>query len=87
MGIAVYICDCMGLVSDHVDTASLERLAGELDGVTLVRRIGMLCGTEELDGLVAELERERVDRLLFAGCSPRHFFAIVRLVATARDPR
>ncbi len=70
-GIAVYICDCMGLVSNHVDTQSLEELAGTLEGVTLVKRTGILCGKEDLAIWSRELREAGVERLLFAGCSPR----------------
>ena len=70
-GIAIYICDCMGLVSNHVDTRSLEALAGTLDGVTLVKRTGILCGKGDLVSWARELNEAGVERLLFAGCSPR----------------
>ena len=70
-GIAVYICDCMGLVSNHVDTQSLEELAGTLDGVTLVRRAGILCGKDDRASWAEELRQAGAERLLFAGCSPR----------------
>ena len=70
-GTAVYICDCMGLVSNHVDTASLEALAGTLDGVSLVKRAGILCGRDDLARWAGELKEAGVERLLFVGCSPR----------------
>ena len=84
-GTAIFICDCMGLVSDHLDTGSLEALARELDGVTHVRRAGKLCGSDDLEQLVVELRESAVDRLLFAGCSPRMSLRLPedRLVATA----
>ena len=86
-GIAVYICDCMGLVSNHVDTTSLEQLAGELSGVTYVKRAGLLCGKQDLAGWAAELRRQGVERLLFAGCSPRMSLKLPEevLASTARE--
>jgi heterodisulfide reductase subunit A len=69
--VGVWICDCKGLVSDHVDTGRLETAASALDGVALVRRRGKLCGGEELHALQAEIGEHRIDRILFAGCSAR----------------
>ena len=67
----VYICDCLGLVSDHVDTAALEEMARGLDGVDAVHRVPRLCGPEDLARMSAELRASGTQRLLFAGCSPR----------------
>jgi len=84
---AVYICDCMGMVSDYVDTGSLEEVAGSLADVTLVKRVGKLCGAADLAGLERELKDSGVQRLLFAGCSPRMSLKLPeeRLVETARS--
>ena len=68
---AVYVCDCAGLVSDHVDTSSLEQLANTLDDVALVRRVEQLCHKAGLEALGQDLRQAGVERLLFAGCSPR----------------
>ena len=68
---AVIICDCMGMVSDHLDTGTLEELAGTWDEVGLVRRVGKLCGREALAAMVEELRAAGAERLLYAGCSPR----------------
>ena len=68
---AVIICDCMGMVSDHLDTGSLEELAGRWDEVGLVKRVGKLCGKAQLDALAQELRGEGIQRLIYAGCSPR----------------
>lgn len=85
--VAIYICDCMGLVSDHVDTAALEELARHLEGVVLVRRTGLLCGRNELRALGEELGESGISHLLFAGCSPRMSLKLPeeRLVAAAAD--
>ena len=68
---AVIICDCMGLVSDHMDTESLEELAQTWDEAGLVLRVGKLCGREELASMAEALREAGAQRLLFAGCSPR----------------
>lgn len=69
--IGVFVCDCKGLVSDHLDTGRLAEVAAGLDGVAFVRRVGMLCGPGDVADAVRELRDAGADRLLVAGCSPR----------------
>ncbi len=68
--IGVFVCDCKGQVSDHVDTSRLVEHAQRLEDVAYVERTDLLCG-EDLGGVVARLKEEGCDRMLFAGCSPR----------------
>lgn len=69
--IGVWICDCEGQVSDHLDTARVEEAARALDGVALVERAATLCSRADLARLEQAVTVERIDRILFAGCSPR----------------
>ena len=69
--IGVFVCDCKGLVSDHVDTARVAEVAGGLDDVAFVERRDMLCGERDLGEAVRRLADDGCDRLLFVGCSPR----------------
>lgn len=85
--VAIYVCDCMGLVSDDVDTESVERLARTLEGAVLVQRVGMLCSRARLDVLADELRESRIGRLIFVGCSPRMSLKLPEelLIATAEQ--
>jgi len=69
--IGVFICDCKGLIADHVDTARIAEEAAGLDGVAFVERCGFLCGETDLGTAVKKLRDDGCDRMLFAGCSPR----------------
>ncbi len=83
---AIYICDCMGQISDPIDTASLEVLAHELDPKAEVHRVGTLCTSEDLRRLEEELRSSNAERLLVAACSPRTSLKLPeqRLMAAAR---
>jgi len=70
-GTAVYICDCMGGISDHLDMDALVAAGETLDDVVAVKRVGSLCTRVDLEALVEELRGVGASRLLFAGCSPR----------------
>ncbi|MFH2001528.1 MAG: CoB--CoM heterodisulfide reductase iron-sulfur subunit A family protein, partial [Planctomycetota bacterium] len=69
--IGIFICDCKGLVSDHVDTAQIEKDSAVLDSVAFVERRAMLCRENEFGEAVRKLKDNGCDRMLFAGCSPR----------------
>jgi len=69
--IGIYVCDCQGLVRDHVDTARLADAAAELTDVAFVETVDMLCAPDDLGAAVRRLKDEGCDRMLFAGCSPR----------------
>jgi heterodisulfide reductase subunit A len=85
---AIYICDCAGQISDHVDTASLEALARDgLGRPVIVRRVSTLCQEADLRRLAAELRAAGAERLLVAACSPRMSLKLPeqRLLAAARE--
>ncbi len=69
--IGVFVCDCKGLVSDHVDTSRLAEEISTLGDVAFVERKEMLCGESDLGDAVRQLKERGCDRMLFAGCSPR----------------
>ena len=69
--IGVVVCDCMGQVSDRIDTAQVAGSAETLEGVAFVERVDMMCGDEDLGAAVRRLKERGCDSMLFAGCSPR----------------
>ena len=69
--IGVFICDCKGQISDHIDTKYLADEVATLEGVFFVERVDMLCGEKDPGAAIHRLKTHRCDRLLLAGCSPR----------------
>lgn len=69
--IGIFVCDCAGQVCDHVDTDHVVEVARRLDHVVASERVDGLCGAAGLERLTAAVARHRLDRVLFAGCSPR----------------
>ena len=70
-GVGVWICDCKGMISDHVDTERVERAARDLPHVALVRRVDTLCTAGDIEELEDDITANPIDRVLFAGCSAR----------------
>ncbi len=69
--IGVFVCDCKGQVSDHVDTARLVDDVSTLEGVAFVDRVDVLCSKADLGAAIRKVKDAGCDRMLFAGCSPR----------------
>jgi heterodisulfide reductase subunit A len=69
--IGVWVCDCVGQVADHLDTARLAEGVAALDGVAHVERVDKLCGSAEMAALEQAIAEHDVDRILFGGCSAR----------------
>jgi len=69
--IGAFVCDCKGLVSDHLDTEKVAAAAASLEGVSFADRDDFLCGERELGRAIRRLRDQGCDRMLFVGCSPR----------------
>lgn len=69
--IGIWICGCMGQISDHIDIARVVESAAELDHVVSVTRVDHLCGRQAGSELQRAMAEHRVDRIIFGGCSAR----------------
>lgn len=69
--IGVFICDCKGQVSDHLNTARVVEAASSLKDVAFVDRVDVLCSKADLGAAIRKVKDSGCDRMLFAGCSPR----------------
>ena len=69
--IGVFVCDCKGQVSDHLDTERVAQVAESLESVAFVDRVDVLCSKSDLGAAIRKVKDSGCDRLLFAGCSPR----------------
>jgi heterodisulfide reductase subunit A len=69
--IGVFVCDCKGLISDHINNEQLVNEARNFPNVAMVQRVELLCSEENLDAALRRFKDAGCDRLLLAGCSPR----------------
>ena len=69
--IGVFVCDCKGQVSDHIDTTRVVEQASTLEDVAFVDRVDVLCSKADLGAAIRKVKDSGCDRMLFAGCSPR----------------
>lgn len=69
--IGVFVCDCKGMISEHVDIDRVVAEAQKLEHIAVVRRSDMLCSRHGIDCMEEALQHNGCDRLLFVGCSAR----------------
>lgn len=69
--IGVYICTCRGTVDPAVDTATLAEYAASLPHVAAVERVADCCTEPGIANLSAWIKSSGINRVVFAGCSPR----------------
>ncbi|GAB4506537.1 MAG: hypothetical protein Kow00123_06750 [Anaerolineales bacterium] len=69
--IGVFICTCHGTVGQTVDVAALADYAASLPHVAAVGRGEDCCTEQGIASLSAWVKASGVNRLVFAGCSPR----------------
>jgi heterodisulfide reductase subunit A len=86
--IGVILCECGGLIGDHIALEELEKKAAGLPGVVYAHHEAYPCskdGQERLRRAVQEFDLERV---LIAGCSPRLVEKLFRKAVqeTSMDP-
>lgn len=67
----VWVCRCRGEISRTVDTSALEAMARNMEHVCAVHTVDALCESTSVAELSEHLRAEKVNRLLFAGCSAR----------------
>ncbi len=68
--VGVYICHCGGNISDVVDVKQLVDAASKLPNVVVARDYTAMCSPTGQDLIVDDIQREGLDRVVVAACSP-----------------
>ena len=71
--IGVYVCHCGTNISDTVDVEEVAKWAGEElaeDGVVIARDYKFMCSSLGQELIQADIEEQKLDRVVVAACSP-----------------
>jgi heterodisulfide reductase subunit A len=71
--IGVVLCQCKGEVSDNINFEELKKAVGKRPGVVAVMESDALCVKDKTKGLLAEIRKKGINRLLIGACSPYWF--------------
>ena len=67
--IGVWLCECGGNIGDVVDSDRvIDTLKGE---VASIRKERYLCSKPSVDGIKSIVEREKLNRIVLACCTPK----------------
>jgi heterodisulfide reductase subunit A len=71
--IGVVLCQCKGEVSENIDFEQLKKAVSKRPGVTTVMEVDALCVQDRVKGLLEEIRKKGINRLLVGACSPYWF--------------
>ncbi len=68
--IGVYLCQCGGNISDHVDVEQVRARAEQLPGVAVARTNAFMCSDPGQALIIEDLQSGLVERVVVASCAP-----------------
>ena len=68
--IGVYVCQCGGNISDHVNVDEVCERASKIPGVVVARENMFMCSDPGQDLIIEDLKSGAVDRVVVASCAP-----------------
>ena len=79
--IGVYVCHCGGNISDYVDIEKVKAAVKDEADVYLVKNTQFACADSSQKEMVSDIERDELDAIVVASCSPRLHLNTFRAVA------
>lgn len=68
--VGVYVCHCGGNISDVVDVERVAQAAARLPGVAVARHYSAMCSQGGQNLLIEDIQREKLNRIVIAACTP-----------------
>ncbi|MCX6556656.1 MAG: FAD-dependent oxidoreductase [Candidatus Aminicenantes bacterium] len=69
--IGVYICQCGGNISDHVDVEEVRRRIEKEYGVTVAKTSMFTCSDASQNDMIKDIREQGLDGMVVASCSPK----------------
>ena len=69
--IGVFVCQCGTKISSVVDVDELTKYAKKLPNVVYAENMNYPCSSQGQDQIAASIKKNKLDRVVVAGCSPR----------------
>ena len=79
--IGVYVCHCGGNISDYVDVQAVVDAVKDEPGVIVAKHMMFACSDAGQQEMEQDIEREKLDGLVVASCSPKLHVVTFRGVA------
>ena len=82
MRIGIFICECGQTLAQALDIPRLAQVALQWDGVATIRVVPVACAPDAGSPIAKTIRAEKLDRVVFAGCSPREHEHTLRAILT-----
>ena len=69
--VGVYLCECGGNIGDVVDVESVSQKMKDWNKVKITKHDSYLCSKPAQDMIQNDIEKEGLDRIVVASCTPR----------------
>ncbi len=69
--VGVFVCQCGQNIASVIDVNELTKYAQSLSSVVYAEQMNYPCSAQGQDGIIAAIKKNRLDRVVVAGCSPR----------------
>ena len=79
--IGTFVCHCGGNISDYVDVERVRAAAEGEDGVAVARTFLFACSDAAQQEMAELVEREKLDGIVIASCSPKLHLSTFRAMA------
>ncbi len=79
--IGAFICHCGGNISDFVDVEKVRAAAEQEDGVAVAKTFLFACSDAAQQEMAETVEREKLDGIVIASCSPKLHLTTFRALA------
>jgi len=83
--VGVYVCHCGGNISDVVDVERVAQAAARLPGVVVARHYSAMCSQGGQNLLIEDIQREKLNRIVIAACTPSLHEHTFRAAAARAD--
>jgi heterodisulfide reductase subunit A len=79
--IGVYICHCGGNISDYVDVERVRDAVKDEQEVVVSKDVMFACSDATQQEMIEDIDREKLDGLVVASCSPKLHLQTFKAVA------
>ncbi len=83
--IGVYVCHCGGNISDYVDVERVKDAVRDDSEVVVAKTVMFACSDATQQEMIEDIQREKLDGLVVASCSPKLHLQTFKAVAQRAD--
>lgn len=85
MRIGIFLCGCRGVINNVVDVKALGNKFNSAQDIVFTSTYDSLCAGKEQDDIIREVKKHKLDGVVLAGCSPKHYESMSNIITFMRE--